>query len=71
MFVGGKDHLRALVQAKLRSIQKSRRLIQSFFHLPDTQYANSLTHVSLLVAVLIMRTAAVAREGKARSTTLP
>jgi hypothetical protein len=27
------------VQAKLRRIQKSRWLVQSFFQLPDTQYA--------------------------------
>jgi transposase len=39
MFVSGKDHLRVLVQAKLRRIQKSRWLVQSFFQLPDTQYA--------------------------------
>lgn len=39
MFVAGKDHLRTLVQAKLRRIQKSRWLIQSFFQLQDTRYA--------------------------------
>lgn len=39
MFVGGKSQLRILVQAKLRRIQKSRWLIQSFFELPDTRYA--------------------------------
>jgi len=39
MVVAGKDHLRLLVQAKLRRIQKIRSLVQSFFRLPDTQYA--------------------------------
>ena len=39
MFVAGKYHLRVLVQAKLRRIQKSPWLIQSFFQLQDTRYA--------------------------------
>ncbi len=39
MVVAGKEHLKLLVQAKLRRIQKVRWLVQSFFRLPDTQYA--------------------------------
>jgi len=39
MFVVGKRHLKALIQAKLRRLQKSPWLLRSFFLLPDTQYA--------------------------------
>lgn len=39
MFVAGKDHLKALIQATLRRLQKSPWLVRSFFFLPDTQYA--------------------------------
>ena len=39
MLVVGKRHLKALVQAKLRRLQKSPELVRSFFLLPDTQYA--------------------------------
>lgn len=39
MIVVGKDHLKALIQAKLRRLQKSPWLVRSFFLLPDTQYA--------------------------------
>lgn len=39
MFVAGKAHLSILIRAKLRRLQKSPRLVQSFFLLPDTQYA--------------------------------
>jgi transposase len=38
MFVGGKGHLKLLVQAKLRRRQKSPWLVHSFFLLPDTRY---------------------------------
>jgi len=41
MFVAGKSQLRMLVQAKLRRIQKSPWLVQSFFELPDTRYASA------------------------------
>ncbi len=39
MLVVGKRHLRVLIQAKLRRLQKSPWLVRSFFQLPDTQYA--------------------------------
>jgi transposase len=39
MFVNGKDQLRILIQAKLRRLQKSPWLVQSFFLLSDTLYA--------------------------------
>lgn len=39
MLVVGKRHLKALIQATLRRLQKSPTLIRSFFLLPDTQYA--------------------------------
>ncbi len=39
MLVVGKRHLRALIQARLRRLQKSPDLVRSFFLLPDTQYA--------------------------------
>jgi transposase len=39
MFVNGKDQLRILIQAKLRRLQKSPWLVQSFFLLQDTLYA--------------------------------
>ena len=39
MFVRAKDHLKMLVQAKLRRLQKSPWLIKMFFLMPDTQYA--------------------------------
>jgi transposase len=39
MFAVGKGHLRALIQAKLRRLQKSPWLVRSFFLLPDTHYA--------------------------------
>lgn len=41
MFVEGKEQLRMLVQAKLRRLQKSPRLVQSFFLLADTAYASA------------------------------